>query len=216
MVGLGETPPPMSTCSVDFGCPSTTGPSGCLEISWPLVEAEPQPLRACPSPQPFCIMSTVPAWILISSPGCSAFRNHETPLLPASLGPYVSFSISQLGPCPHCSPFLSLSVLPSQHPAPLMPHIVRSSGSLSSLCEPRVTGCAYPRDPSPHPLRERGGKSRGLPFFLRPPCEDRTKDEVDPEARGANPGPSPGALPSRWSRSCWDRNLVGSSPKHTK
>ena len=110
------------------------------------------------------------------------------------------------------APFCSAPTAPSPSNAPRCPFI----GSLFSLCVPRVTGCAYPRDPSLHPLRERDGKSRVLPFFLCPPCEDRTKDEVDPEARGASSGLSPGTLPSRPSGSCWNRNLVGFLPKHTK
>lgn len=118
-------------------------------------------------------------------------QESQVPLLPASLGPYVSFSISQLGPCSHCSPpLLPLSFLPT--PTPLMPHVVCSSESQFNLCAPLVRGCAHPWDPSPHPLRQRGGKSRGLPFFLCPPCEEGTKDEVDPEARGASSGPSLG------------------------
>ena len=143
-----------------FGCPSTTDPPGCTKISRPHMEAEPQPLRACPSPQPPCILSAAPARILVSSPGCSAFRNHKVPLLPASHGPYVSFSTSQLSPCSHCSPpLLPLSFLPHTSPSNA-PHCLFIRVTVQFVCAPshRVYS---PMGPQPTPTQAERWKVQG-------------------------------------------------------
>ena len=164
-MGLRETAPPMSTCLMDVGCPSATGPPGCTEISRPHMEAEPQPLRACASPQPPCILSAAPAGILVSRQAAQ----------PSEITRCLSFLqiIAHTSPSPslssapaHTAPHRSCPFLFCPTPAPLMLYVVCSSESQFNLCVPLVTGCTHPWDPSPHPLRQRGGKSRGLPFFL--------------------------------------------------